>query len=51
MWISRGKSNDLAAEAGIMSEMIWRAIANPDLDDSRQRPLPQLATSTMQAMR
>ena len=51
MWISRGKSGDLAADAGRMSELIWRAIANPEVEHKRSNRHQQVASKAVGAMR
>ncbi len=32
MWILRGRTESLAAQANVMFEMVWRGMANPDRD-------------------
>ncbi len=32
MWILRGKKDSLAGQANVMFEMVWRGMANPDIE-------------------
>ncbi len=35
MWVSRGQKESLSGQANVLFEMVWRAISNPEKDNSK----------------